>query len=86
MRLPACLFATALVWAQSPDPALSYRVPTVRAQGSATVTAKPDQIRIDIGVVTQEQSAQAASAANAKSLESNRTLSIGMTLHAFDNG
>jgi len=66
MRLLFCLFAVQLAQAQSPDPALAYRTPTVRAQGSATITEKPDQIRIDIGVVTQAQTAQAAGAANAK--------------------
>jgi uncharacterized protein len=40
-------------------------VPSVRAQGSATATAKPDQVRIDIGVVTQARTAQGASSANA---------------------
>jgi uncharacterized protein YggE len=42
--------------------------PHVRAYGTATATAKPDQVRIDIGVVSQAQTAQAASAANAKQL------------------
>src|SRR4051794_38801773 len=73
MRLPVCMLAPLLVCvvaarqaqAQPPDP-LAYRTPTVRAQGTATVTAKPDQIRVDVGVVTQAQTAQGASAANAK--------------------
>jgi uncharacterized protein len=40
-------------------------VPTVRAQGRATVSARPDQVRIDIGVVSQGKTAKAAAAANA---------------------
>ena len=40
-------------------------VPSVRAQGTATATSKPDQVRIDIGVLTQAKTAQAAGAANA---------------------
>lgn len=37
----------------------------IRAHGTATVSAKPDQLRIDIGVVTQAQTAQQAGADNA---------------------
>jgi uncharacterized protein YggE len=40
--------------------------PSVRAQGTATATAKPDQLRIDIGVVTQASTAQQAGADNAR--------------------
>ena len=44
--------------------------PAIRVTGEATVTAKPDQAQIDIGVVTQAQTAQAASAQNAQQLTS----------------
>src|SRR5919204_4682715 len=45
------------------------RHPAIRTTGDATVTAKPDQAHIDIGVVTQADSAQRAAAENAKKLE-----------------
>ena len=44
--------------------------PVVRATGEASVTATPDRATVQIGVVTQSASAQAAAAANAKELES----------------
>jgi uncharacterized protein YggE len=66
MRLFSILVAgVALVSAQPVEPSLVSRVPSVRAQGRAKVTAKPDQVRIDIGVITQARTAQAAGAANA---------------------
>jgi uncharacterized protein len=40
--------------------------PTVRAQGEAIVNVKPDEARLDIGVVTQAQTAESAAAQNAK--------------------
>jgi len=43
--------------------------PSIRVTGEATVTAQPNQAQIDIGVVTQAQTAQAASASNAQRLE-----------------
>jgi uncharacterized protein YggE len=56
--------------AQPADVPLGLRVPSVRAQGHAKVTAKPDQVRIDIGVLSQERTAQAAAAANARQVTS----------------
>lgn len=57
----------AVLGAQAPpDAAGVWRQPTVRAQGTATATAKPDQVRIDIGVVTQASTAQQAGADNAR--------------------
>lgn len=44
------------------------QTPTVSARGEAIVTAQPDQVRIDIGVISQAASAQEAAAANAKQL------------------
>jgi uncharacterized protein YggE len=61
--LVAALLATCAI-AQEP----ARKAPTVRAHGTATVTAKPDQVRVDVGVVTQAQTAQAAAAENAKQL------------------
>jgi uncharacterized protein len=43
--------------------------PAVRATGEAVIQARPDQARIDIGVVSQAATAQAASAQNAKQVE-----------------
>ncbi|HRZ75970.1 MAG TPA: SIMPL domain-containing protein, partial [Bacteroidales bacterium] len=41
----------------------------VRARGSATVSVAPDQAIVEIGVVTQAATAEAAAAANAKQLQ-----------------
>jgi uncharacterized protein YggE len=40
--------------------------PTIRVTGDATVTVKPDQAEINIGVVTQAQTGQAAASQNAQ--------------------
>ncbi len=52
---------------QAPAPA-SPRT-TIRATGEAVVSARPDQARLALGVVTQAATAQAAAAQNAKQLE-----------------
>ena len=43
--------------------------PSIRATGEATVTARPDRAQIDIGVVTQADTSQAAVTQNAQKLE-----------------
>lgn len=43
--------------------------PSIRTSGEAVVTAKPDRAQIDIGVVTQADTSQAAVAQNAQKLE-----------------
>nr|MBA2335926.1 SIMPL domain-containing protein [Blastocatellia bacterium] len=43
--------------------------PSIRTSGEAVVTAKPDRANIDIGVVTQAATSQAAVAQNAQKLE-----------------
>ena len=43
--------------------------PMIRVTGEATVTARPDQATIHIGVITQAQTAQAAAAQNAQKLD-----------------
>ncbi|MEK6410791.1 MAG: SIMPL domain-containing protein [Acidobacteriota bacterium] len=48
------------------EPADKTIHPTIRVTGDATVTVKPDQAEISIGVVTQSQTAQAAAAQNAQ--------------------
>jgi uncharacterized protein YggE len=40
-------------------------VPSVQANGTATLTAKPDQAQLDVGVVTNGATAQDASQQNA---------------------
>jgi len=62
------LFAPA-VRAQAPT-APPYRPqPSIRATGEATVTAKPDRAILDIAVVAEAQTAQAAAAQNAAKLD-----------------
>ena len=41
---------------------------TVRSHGQASVSVKPDQVRVEVGVVSQAPAAQAAAAQNAKQL------------------
>jgi hypothetical protein len=61
-----------VVWALVAGP-LAAQVasgpPAIRTTGEATVMARPDRARIDIGVVTQAATAQAAGAQNARQLE-----------------
>lgn len=63
MRIPVLLvvFATLL-------PAQESRTSTVRATGEATIVVQPDLARIDVGVVSEAATAQAAAAQNAKQL------------------
>jgi uncharacterized protein YggE len=44
-------------------------LPSIRTLGEATVAVKPDQAQIDIGIVTQAQSAQSAAQENAQKLD-----------------
>lgn len=64
MRFIAILLIAGAAYSQTEQQ--PPRDPHVRAQGRATVTSKPDQVRIDIGVLTQAKTAQEAGAANAK--------------------
>lgn len=50
------------------QPERSHR-PSIRVTGEATVTVKPDQALIDLGVITQAQNAQAATSQNAQRLD-----------------
>ena len=43
--------------------------PTIRVSGEATVMAKPDQLQLDLGIVTQAQTSQAAATQNARQLD-----------------
>jgi hypothetical protein len=55
--------------AAAQEPAERLTPPSIRVSGEATVTAQPDQARIDIGVTTQAQTAQDAATKNAQRLE-----------------
>jgi uncharacterized protein YggE len=65
--LVALTLLVAVVAAQ--EPSERPTPPSIRVSGEATVTVQPDQARIDIGVTTQAQTAQAAAANNAQRLE-----------------
>src|SRR5262245_5280471 len=67
LNLLLILFAsTDLVHASPQDSDDKKNVPTIRVTAEAIVTAAPDQAEINIGVVTQAQTAQAAAVDNAK--------------------
>ncbi len=55
------------------DTSVPHR-PIVRATGDATISARPDQARINIGVVAEAQSAEAAGAQNAE--RSNAVITV----------
>ena len=64
MALAATILIQAEALAQdSPD---KLTRPTIRVNGEATVSAKPDQAEINIGVVTQATTGQAAASQNAQ--------------------
>jgi len=48
------------------DQAVQPKRPFIRATGEATVAAKPDQVKVDIGVTSQAETAQAAASENAR--------------------
>ena len=80
--MAALLLAGALA-AEVPDKALH---PYVRASGEATVSAKPDRVRLNIGVSTTAKTAQAAAAQNASQTEAmiaalKRSLPAGAEVH-----
>ena len=60
-EIAAVLLASLVLPAQEPP-----RRTTVRATGEAVATVKPDIAHIDVGVITEAATAQAASAQNAK--------------------
>src|ERR1035438_5911348 len=60
------MYSTLLLLVLScPAMAAQTAVPSVQANGSATLTAKPDQAQLDVGVVTNGTTAQDASQQNA---------------------
>ena len=58
-----CTFA-----ANAQEPLARQPRSTVRSHGEAVVSAKPDRVRVEVGVVSQAPSAQAAADQNAKQL------------------
>ena len=65
--LSVCIVSGTICTGQTPpSPAQS---PVVKASGEATVNAAPDEATIDIGVMTQASTAQAAAAQNATQLQ-----------------
>jgi uncharacterized protein len=67
MRLLLAMLLAGAAGAQIP--AGSPAPPFVRATAESVVLAEPDQVSIDIGVMTQASTAEAAAAQNAKQLE-----------------
>jgi uncharacterized protein YggE len=62
-----CVWSQAGAWAQALDDR-SFP-PEIRVTGDAVIAAKPDRATIDVGVITESSTAQAATAQNAKRLE-----------------
>ncbi len=70
MKLLSCfLLFAALVAAQGPEPQRPPAFPHIRVTGEATVSTRPDLAEVDIGVVTQAPTADAAAAQNAQQLD-----------------
>lgn len=67
--LPLAVLTLLGAAAAAQEPSGRPTPPSIRVTGEATVTVQPDQARIDIGVTTQAQTAQAAAADNAQRLE-----------------
>ena len=65
-RMPLAVLAVSMLLEAQPPPA---RPPSVQAAGEAVVQVKPDQAKLDVGVVTQAATAQAAAAQNATQLQ-----------------
>jgi uncharacterized protein YggE len=57
------------VQAAAQDPADRPARPSIRVTGEATVSAKPDQAQIDVGVITQAATAEEAASRNAQKLD-----------------
>lgn len=62
-------FGTSRLAAQAAEPPDKPLRPTIRVSGEATVTAKPDQAELALGVVTQAATGQAASSQNAQKVD-----------------
>src|SRR5215210_2305212 len=66
IQLILAALAVAQITAQAQDATDKTPRPTIRVTGESTVTVKPDQAIIDIGVTTQSASAQTAASQNAQ--------------------
>jgi uncharacterized protein YggE len=64
LMMPALVLSCTGIIAQPPAPP-----PSIRVTGEATIAAQPDEARIDIGVVTEAKTAQAAASENAAKTE-----------------
>jgi uncharacterized protein YggE len=67
MCLWGVLWVPAGLWAQTPGDPL--RAPAIRVSAEAVVPVDPDRAEIDLGVVTEARTAQAAGSQNAQRLE-----------------
>ncbi len=63
------LFATSATAQES----IEKLPPSIRTNGEAIITAKPDRAQIDVGIVTQANSSQTAATQNAQKLETALT-------------
>lgn len=66
----ACTMIVCAGAVRAQDPADRIVHPSIRVSGESTVTVKPDQAEISIGVVTQATAAQTAAAQNAQKQDS----------------
>jgi uncharacterized protein len=68
--IAAILFLISVANASAQETADKSSRPTIRVIAEAVVTVKPDRAEINVGVVTQAQTAQAATTQNAQKLDS----------------
>jgi len=72
MKIVATLIISLILFAgtaAAQDVAAEKLPPSIRTNGDAVVTAKPDRAQVDVGVVTQAGSSQSAASQNAQKLE-----------------
>ncbi len=67
LTIAVFIFLTGASWPQKPPEQIPR--PSIRVTGEATLSVKPDQAQIDIGVVTQALTAQTAASENAQRLD-----------------
>ncbi|MFY9557861.1 MAG: SIMPL domain-containing protein [Blastocatellia bacterium] len=70
LMMIGCIFSFCCIAAPAQEPIDRTLHPSIRVTGDATVSVKPDQAEISIGVVTQAPTAQAAAAQNAQKQDS----------------
>jgi uncharacterized protein len=87
--LVVAMVAATAAWADAQPAQDKSGRPYIRATGEATVSAKPDRARLEIGVVTEAGNAQNAAAQNATQTESMVTAlrrSLGQTAEIHTSG